>query len=94
MGRPKSELITALSAPVSLARRGYRLYSGDNDAAMYTVTCGILDALQISVNIVDQHAINHLNNAFHTAGSDGAATALRFTITAPRVASSDWFGQQ
>ena len=50
--------------------------------------------LEISVNIVDQHAIDHRNDAFHTAGSDGAATDLRFTITAPRVASSDWFGQQ
>ena len=52
MGRPKRRADHGVVRARESGETRCIGYSGDNDAAMYAVTCDILDALQISVKFL------------------------------------------
>ena len=56
----RGDVVTALARAREEGKTRYIGYSGDNDAAVYAVTCGAFDALQISVSLTDQQAIDHI----------------------------------
>jgi hypothetical protein len=56
----KGDVIDALARVRERGQARYIGYSGDGAAARYAVECGRFDTLQISVNIADQEAVDHV----------------------------------